>query len=458
MQYYLGVDIGTTSVKAVAFDAAGKVLVKQAVTNTTIHPKENYSEQDPEEVSAAVMFCIDTVIAQLKCNPQFISFSAAMHSLIAVDEKGKALTNCILWSDNRSAEIATVLHMRGSAKNIYQRSGVPVHAMSPFCKIIWLKEKKPEIFKRTNKFIGIKEFIFYKLFHEYIIDTSIASATGLMNIHAQEWDAELLLLAGIDLSRLPKIVPVHHTIVLKEIKYMIGASDGALANLAMNAVDEKILAITIGTSAALRITVKHPSFDEQMRLFCYYLKEKYFIKGGASNNGAIVLEWVKEKILQTNETIEELVQAASTVSAGADDLIFLPYISGERAPLWNSDAKAAFIGLRAHHTKAHMIRAAMEGVLYNLLLIGKILNEKNGISAIHAGGGFAENPFWVQMLADIFSLPVKIFDTVESSALGAVMLGTEIKTEVIIVFLPNNINHSLYAKQFERFSHLAIKN
>jgi len=457
MQYNLGIDIGTTSVKVVAFDAAGKVLLKHSVANTTIRPKESYSEQDPEEIFAAVLFCIDTVMAQLKCNPQFISFSAAMHSLIAVDKNGNALTNCILWSDNRAAEIAAALHKKGFAKNIYQRSGVPVHAMSPMCKIIWLKENEPRLFKTANKFIGMKEFIFYKLFHEYIIDSSIASATALMNIHNGNWDQELLMLAGIDSSKLSTIVSVHHTILLKDQKYMIGASDGALANLAMNAINDKVMAITIGTSAAARITVLQPRLDEQMRLFCYHLKEKLFIKGGASNNGAIVLEWLKEKILQTNETIDELLQAASTVSSGADGLIFLPYISGERAPLWNSNAKADFIGLQAHHTKAHMIRAAMEGVLFNLLLIGNMLNEQKTISEIHAGGGFAENSLWIQMLADIFDLPVKIFDTNESSAMGAVMLGMEFTTEPIIIYLPNKINHALYAKQFERFSQLALQ-
>ncbi len=457
MQYYLGVDIGTTSVKAVAFDASGKVLLKQAVTNTTIHTKENYSEQDPEEVFTAVMFCIDTVITQLKNKPQFISFSAAMHSLIAVDENGKALTNCILWSDNRAAEIATELHLKGSAKNIYERSGVPVHAMSPFCKIIWLKENDRKIFDSTYKFTGIKEFICFKLFHEFIVDSSIASATGFMNIHTQEWDNELLLTAGIDRSKLSTIIPVQHTILLKDIKYMIGASDGALANLAMTISDETILGITIGTSAAARITILQPSVDEEMRLFCYHLKEKYFIKGGASNNGAIVLQWLQEKIFQTKETLDELVNAAATVSPGADGLIFLPYILGERAPLWNSNVKADFIGLTAHHTKAHIIRAAMEGILFNLLLIGNMLNEKNTISEIHAGGGFADNPFWVQMLADIFNLSVKIFDTNESSALGAVMLGVAIKTEPIIIYLPNRVNHSVYAKQFEKFSQLVLK-
>ena len=169
------------------------------------------------------------------------------------------------------------------------------------------------------------------------------------------------------------------------------------------------------------------------------------------------MDWLKEKIFETNETIDELLKAASTVSPGADGLIFLPYISGERAPLWNSNAKADFIGLRAHHTKAHMIRAAMEAVLFNLLLIGNMLNEQKTISEIHAGGGFAESPFWIQMLADIFNLPVKIYDTIESSALGAIMLGTEIKIEPHIIFLPNKINHAVYAKQFERFSQLALK-
>ncbi|HEX3024753.1 MAG TPA: gluconokinase, partial [Chitinophagaceae bacterium] len=362
MQYYLGIDIGTTSVKAVAFDAAGKVLLKYSEENKTFYPKENYCEQNPENIFRNAVFCIEEIISRLKYNPQFISFSAAMHSLIAVDEKGNPLTNCILWSDNRASKIASALHLKGSAKNIYGRSGVPVHAMSPLCKIIWLKENEPQIFDQTNKFIGIKEFIFYKLCKEFIVDSSIASATGLMNIGTQQWDEELLSIAGIDQSKLSTIVPVHHSFILNEIKYIIGASDGALANLAMNVIDENVLAITIGTSAAARITIQQPSVDEQMRLFCYHLKENFFIKGGASNNGAIVLQWLKENYLQTGETINALLNAAETVSPGVDGLIFLPYVYGERAPLWNSNAKEKFIGVKSKHTKSFFVRAAMEGI------------------------------------------------------------------------------------------------
>ncbi|MDE3144679.1 MAG: gluconokinase [Bacteroidota bacterium] len=456
MQYYLGVDIGTTSVKAVAFDAAGKVLLKYSEENKTFHPEENYSEQSPENVFRDTVFCIEEIISRLKCNPQFISFSAAMHSLIAVDENGNALTNCILWSDNRASKVASALHSNGLAKNIYERSGVPVHAMSPLCKIIWLKEHEPQIFDQAHKFIGIKEFIFHRLCKEFIVDSSIASATGLMNIHTQQWDEELLSIAGIDQSKLSIIVPVQYSIIVNEIKYIVGASDGALANLAMNVVDANILAITIGTSAAARITIQQPGVDEQMRLFCYHFKENFFIKGGASNNGAIVLQWLKDNYLQTGESINALIKAAETVSPGVDGLIFLPYVYGERAPLWDSNAKEKFIGLKSKHTKSYFVRAAMEGVLYNLLLIANMLNEKNSISEIHAGGGFAENPFWVQMLSDIFNLPVKVFDSIESSALGAVMLGTEIKTEPTKTYQPNQNNFLIYSKQFERFKQLAL--
>lgn len=456
MQYYLGIDISTSSVKAVAFDATGKVLLKYAEQNKTFHPKENYSEQNPENIFRDTVFCIEEIISRLKYNPQFISFSSAMHGLIAVDETGNALTNCILWSDNRASKIASALHSNGSAKNIYERSGVPVHAMSPLCKIIWLKENEPEIFEQTHKFIGIKEFIFHRLCKEFIVDSSIASATGLMNIHTQQWDEALLSVAGIDRSKLSTIVPVEHSIIVNEIKYIVGASDGALANLAMNVVDENILAITIGTSAAARITVQQPSVDEQMRLFCYHLKENFFIKGGGSNNGGNILQWLKENYLRTGESITALLSTAETVSPGVDGLIFLPYVNGERAPLWDSNAKEKFIGLKSKHTKPYFVRAAMEGILYNLLLIANMLSEKNKISEIHAGGGFAENPFWVQMLSDIFNLPVKVFDSIESSALGAVMLGTEIKTEAIKTYQPNQNNLLIYSKQFERFKQLAL--
>src|SRR5688572_23413365 len=207
MMYYLGIDVGTTSAKAVAFSANGEVLMSASATYKMYHPKPNWSEQDPEEIFEAMITCSNKVISALSSySPSFVAFSSAMHGLLAVDEDGKAITNLIIWADNRASDIADRLKESDWGERIYHITGVPVHAMSPLCKLIWLKEHEPEIFKKTHKFVGIKEYVFYKLFKEYVVDTSVASATGLLNLKTLEWDESILHFLDINPCFLSKVV------------------------------------------------------------------------------------------------------------------------------------------------------------------------------------------------------------------------------------------------------------
>jgi len=471
MNYYLGIDLGTTSVKAVAFSNKAEVLLQYSVASETCHPQPEYSEQNPDAILKAVIECIDTVHAKmLPREPAFISFCAAMHSLIAVDEYCKPLTQSILWSDNRSAAEAKMLHQSGEAKRLYERSGVPVHAMSPLCKLLWLKKNQPDIFNHACKFIGIKEYVFYHITGKFVIDTNIASATGLLNIHTLQWDDEIIKMIGLRGDQLSEVADVKYSSFIhssnkinlpSSVPFIIGGSDGALANLGMDVLDKNTMAVTIGTSAAARVTIQQPQTDDKMQAFCYHLHNNLYIKGGASNNGAIVLQWLKESILQTNDSYDEMAGQAATILPGADGLIFLPYLSGERAPLWNTNAKAVYFGLTQQHTKAHLIRAAMEGVMYNVYAIAETLNKEKNISRIYAGGGFADSELWVQMLADVCNLPVTVLETKESSALGAVIIGAEAtksnltsRAHHLTQYLPNLSASKMYRLQYQRFRQL----
>lgn len=387
MSYYLGIDIGTTSSKAVAFSEKGEVLASYSFGYEMQHPQDDRSEQDPDEIFAAVINGINKVVKTFEQDPPlFISFSAAMHSLIAVDDKGNLMTQCIIWADNRADVIAEKLRNTDKGKQFYEASGVPIHAMSPLCKLLWFKEHQPGIFNNAFKFIGIKEYIFYKLFGEFIIDTSIASATGLLNIKKLQWDENILDFTGIAASRLSQVVSAKHVIyyngsypqllIGKNIPFVIGASDGALSNLGTGATGPNAMAVTIGTSGAARMAISNPETDALMRTFCYHLKDDLYVAGGGNNNGAVVLQWLKETLLQTGEDYDQLFEEAETVAAGSEDLLFLPYILGERAPIWNSNAKGVYFGLTIHHTKAHLIRASLEGVIFSMYSIGKILAEK----------------------------------------------------------------------------------
>ena len=472
MNYYLGIDVGTTSVKAVAFNEQGGIIASFSFTYEMYHPQPDRNEQDPDEIFMAVMKGINKVVETLApATPLFISFSAAMHSLIAVDEKGNLLTQCIIWADNRADVIADMLRNTDKGKEFYHLTGVPIHAMSPLCKLLWFKEYEPAIFSNAFKFIGIKEYIFYKLFGVYVVDTSIASATGLLNIKTLQWDEEILSYTGIIASRLSQTVSTKHVLYYKgiypqlaltqNIPFVIGASDGALSNLGTGAVGSNAMAVTIGTSGAARMVISAPETDSLMRTFCFHLKDDLYIAGGASNNGAIVLQWLKETLLQTNDDYEQLFEQAVKIEAGSEGLLFLPYILGERAPMWNSNAKGVYFGLTIQHTKAHLIRASMEGVILSLYSIGKILAEKKEVTEIYASGGFAKSAVWLQMLADVFNIEVLVSAAVESAALGAVILGAEalsIETvfhhQTAAAYIPNDKDNKIYTRCFEKFERL----
>jgi gluconokinase len=477
MDYFIGIDIGTTSTKAVAFLATGKVLAKQACSYPMLHPQENWHEQNPETILEAVVSSLVALSIQLpQHKPVLISFSAAMHSLILMDKNDLPLTNCIIWADNRAAELATTLRATAKGKKIYHATGVPIHAMSPLCKMLWFKKNEPALFSSAAKFIGIKEFVFQRLFAKYIVDTGIASATGLLNSVELRWEKMSLTLLGIKEQQLSAIVSSKQIEYLpavndneftkrlhafKATAFITGSSDGALANVGTGATAKDSMAITIGTSSAARITTTQPATDTDMRTFCYHISGGQYVIGGASNNGAIVIQWLKENLLQDKRPYAQFINLACSIAPGSEGLLLLPYILGERAPLWNSAARGIYFGLDIKHTMNHMVRAAMESVIYNVYSIGKILMEKANLTTIYVSGGFTESSLWIQMLADIFNLPVKVSMAEESAALGAVMVGIEalqlpssIDVEIGKTFFPDQINLLIYQQQCAKMERL----
>ncbi len=477
MHYYIGIDIGTTSTKAVAFSDNGEIIAKKDIPYPIMHPFASYSEQNPDEIFEAVLNCIGTITSSLhNSTPVLICFSAAMHSIIVVDETGNPLTNCIIWADNRASEIAEQLREMKTGDVFYHTTGVPIHAMSPFCKLLWLKENRQELFMSAGRFIGVKEYVFSRLFGKYIIDTSIASATGLLNIHTLQWDAAILDYVGVRASQLSVVTDAHHKEYLSnesvyysdarlqqvlKTPFIIGSSDGALANLGTGATGKSAMAVSVGTSSAVRMVTTEVYTDEQMRTFCYHIANNSYITGGASNNGAVVLQWFKDLVLETGETHEQLFQKAMQIEAGSNGLIFIPYIMGERAPVWNSAANGVFFGINITHTKAHHVRAIMEGIVFNMYCIGKVIMEKRKVTEIHATGGFTKSPMWVQMLCDMFNCTVLVSGAVESSAFGAVKLGLEsLSIEKRWMarseerYEPNAMKHQVYLRQFEKFERL----
>lgn len=446
-QYMLGVDLGTTSTKAVLFTCSGK-LIKQATVEYPLHtPVSGAAEQDPDGILAAVKIAVKTTMEESgieKKALQLTSFSAAMHSLIAVDNQGSPLTAAITWADQRSEPYAKKLkETNGHA--IYLKTGTPIHPMSPLVKLIWLREEQPELFDKAAKFIGIKEYIFYHLFGEYAVDYSIASATGLMSMESLNWDSEALETAQVTPEKLSRIVPTTEQFsglsaeqanelgVRQDVPFIVGANDGCLANLGVNAIQPGVVAVTIGTSGAIRTVTDKPVSDPKGRIFCYALTEKHWVIGGPINNGGMILRWLRDELCseeiekakaQNRDPYDIMMEIIDQVEPGAEGLLFHPYLTGERAPSWNANARGSFFGLGMHHKKKHMMRAVLEGINMNLYSVLLALEELIGIpEKVHATGGFAKSAIWRQMLADIMNQEVHIPATVESACLGAAVLG-----------------------------------
>lgn len=214
-KYMIGVDIGTTSTKSVLFSTDGSVIASHGIEYPLYSPTPETAEQDPEEIFHAVINTIKETVRISSVQPNDIlcvSFSSAMHSIIAVDEKGKPLTRCITWADNRSASWAEKIKNDMNGHEIYLRTGTPIHPMSPLSKLVWLQNEQAELFAKSYKFISIKEYVFYKLYKEYVIDYSIASATGMFNLKSLKWDEEALHVAGITDEKLSKLVPTTHSL------------------------------------------------------------------------------------------------------------------------------------------------------------------------------------------------------------------------------------------------------
>lgn len=495
----IGLDIGTSSTKAVAFDLTGNVLAQHSIPYPILNPLEGYYEQDPEVIYYACIKSVAQVMIELQgdqdiVKPICISISSAMHGLIAVDAAGKPLTNCIIWADRRSEEIAVNLQASEVGKRLYQQTGTPIHPMSLLCKLMWIKANDQPLFNQSHKFIGIKEFLFYRLFGVYVVDHSIASATGLFDIRELIWSDLALNFAGISAEQLSTPVPVDHVSRLsnreiaslmripEDTPFVIGGSDGCLANLGVGAVKPGVASVTVGTSGAIRVVSPLANNEQKQRLFSYLLRPNEYVIGGAVNNGGVLRNWFRDTFLTELTQTEEdkdatalLNEVVDSVVPGAEGLIFLPYLTGERAPHWNSNAKGVYFGIQLRHTRAHFARAMMEGMLFAIYSVGMALEETTGpIHTIYASGGLARSPIWVQMLADVFNKPVFIKNTVESSAWGAALIGLEAlgvaaevpaedrdiadaEDDIEHYYKPSEENHAVYIENFRKFERLYQK-
>lgn len=468
MHYLIAVDIGTTSAKAIAITAKGKVLTSHQVFYPTHYSANGFAEQNPIEIFEAVTTLLKKVEKENKSNSlQAISFSAAMHSVMAVGEMDQPITPLLIWADTRSNEQTNKIKESGAATRLTQITGTPVHSMSPLCKLMWWQDHQPDVITKAKKFISIKEYVVHQLTNQYLIDYSTASATGLFDIEKLQWSQDAAQWHRIPFSKFSQPVSIYHSIEITEevsrklalptnTKLVVGASDGCSAQLGSGAMKAGDVSITVGTSAAVRMACSSQLHDAKGRLFNYLLYEKLFVSGGATNNGTALINWFQKLHPQSAEDLSEFVKEITNISAGSDGLLLLPFLLGERAPVYDAAAKAAYLGISVNHTRFYFQRALLEGICFQLKSILNVLEENAGRgNRILVSGGITRSPEWVQLLSNVLQRELVVSEQPDASAMGAAMIGfqsfsvtlesKEVKTKL---FLPDVSVKSVYEKQF----------
>lgn len=493
MDCIITIEIGTGAIRVTAFDMAGNTIGSSKGAYPTFHERPDYSEQDPEQIFITMLYMLKNFLNEKihpkKINVVNICFSSAMHSVLAIDKNGVPLGNAIVWSDNRAKKEADDLRNSDLGPALYKATGTPIHAMSPLNKISWLKNNDKNRFTATKKFLSIKTYIIQQLTGEYVVDYSVASATGMLNIYSLGWEDMALKHAGIDKTKLADAVPVFYSPkkLKKEyqtslglhdkVKIIVGSSDGCMATLGAGVWSDGKATVTLEESGAVRVVGKEVLQDEKQRVFNYVLTEGLYVSGGPTNNVGSVFEWYAKqfgdfkKAFDLQDCMDNLINDASKVAAGAEGLIFLPYLQGERAPIWNANARGVYFGLNIKHEQKHFIRATIEGVLYAFYSIGKTLEEHRSIKSLSANGSFASYPLWTQMMADIFNKPVSIKQNSgpDSVACGGYLVSaTEMgvfenldqaaqKVKLLEDFLPQAQNHQVFMKHYAIFERLSWK-
>ncbi|NMB96906.1 MAG: gluconokinase [Clostridiaceae bacterium] len=447
MDLFMGVDIGTSGVRAAIFDEKGKEVGLHHEEYPMICTEPGMGELDPDRVFKSTVNVIKSCIEKSGIegkNIAAIGFSTQLFSILAVDSEGKCLTNVFTWADSRSVNHAELIKEKYDYVKMYNSTGCRAqHPMYPVSKILWFKDTKSEIFAKTYKFISIKEYVLFRLYGKYVIDITDASTTGYFNIHNFTWD-KYIIEDVLEISENILGEPVDCTYILKGMKkeyaeevginpetpVVIGSGDGMLANVGCGVFDNTSMSSTIGTSGALRIATPKPILDPLQRTWCYCFTKDTWVAGGAINNGGIVLKWLRDQHKSAYEMeareagLKNVYQLfdlyANEINPGSDGLIFLPFLTGERSPNWNASTKGTIHGLQLIHSGKHLVRAAMEAVIYRMFSVYEILTAfSDNVKQVIANGGYTNSEIWLQIQADVFNREIAVAGINEASAFGA---------------------------------------
>ncbi len=426
-EYLLGVDVGTSGVKVMAFSLSGKLLQLKKQHYDVLPSPTGYMEHDPELICQYTITTITDLISEMGRAPEAIGFCTFMHSIMPLDQHFNPIGNLQLWNDNRSAAAATLLKNSTGGSSIYRCTGTPLHPMSPLTKIRQMKDTEGRVFSSTKRFAGIKEYLLYRLTGRMVLDYSTASATGLFDSVNKRWCEKAMQWGGITSNYLAEIIPpgeyLRCTLAgpLNNVVIVPGLSDGVAANLGAANIDDTEFTLTLGTSAALRFTGQAMRTDPEGVLFSYCLDDILYVTGGASNNCFNVIDKQVTELGLSLDILNDPAFQGIEAATAATPLFYLPWMFGERAPLQLHEPLHRFIPQHPADSPARKLKSVVESILFNLRHIAEKLERLGGkrFACLHLSGGLARFDLVRDLTASIFDLPLVEHSTGESSALGA---------------------------------------
>ena len=443
VDHVLAVDIGTSSVRAMVFDAFGTVHGRAQLGYGTVRPEPGFEEQDPDRVRQDVYRAIGLCLGQDTVEPGrigAIAFSSQLYGIIALDAEDQPLTRNIVWSDARAEAEAQELQERFGALGLYADTGCPNSALFPIAKLLWLRRNRPGITGSAARYVSIKEYVTRPLIGTWAVDHSMASATGLFDIGRRAWHGVALEAAGLDQHQLSDPVsglrpfalvssgPLDGLGLRPDVVIFLGGGDGPLANLGSGAARNGAINIDLGTSGAARCVLDRPVTDDAASLWCFCLADSSWVYGGILTNAGNTWDWfgalVASETIERDEALTRLGQAIEHVAPGADGLHALPYLRKPRSPTWDARLTGVFWGLTPEHGRGQLGRALIEAMAYDLRTILGIMDARVETEpTVTLTGGLARMPLIPQILADVLDRPIRVPGESEGSIAGAALLG-----------------------------------
>lgn len=439
MKYFLGIDLGTSAVKAVVFDESFAFVAKGSAGYELSAAKDGWAEQDPADWREATRTALHQAIGRAGIDAASIAgigISGQMHGLVMLDGEGHVLRPAILWCDQRStAECEEITSLVGRQRlvEITANPALPGFTAS---KILWVRKREPELYARCRHLLLPKDYLRFLLTGRYETEVSDASGMQLLDVPRRTWSDALLRDLDIERAWLPEVhesPDITGYVTRRAAAYFGlaygtpvagGAGDNAAAAIGTSTVQEGRSFTTIGTSGVLLTHTDRPCIDKQGRVhtFCHAMPEAWITMGCTLAAGES-LRWFLKKILGDTLSFEEALALAADAPCGAHRLLYLPYLMGERSPILDSYARGTFVGLSAMHGQGDLVRAILEGVSYSLKDCYEVFGEMGiTFSLMRLCGGGAKSPLWRQILADMYDCQVAMDDSAESGALGVAAL------------------------------------